>query len=188
MSAIAVNGIPHAASISRITPSASAGAESVAHEQHFVVVLFKYPRDVSSERDRAAVVSADIDHRMIIRAVNDRVHFGRQRRKIDVGVRKLGGYQVYPCRRKLLCAVLRAKVRIHHIEIGDQHLVEQTAQIHCVIHRDIRLAAAVVTGKKRYTFGFHNLFLCIFPLVVFGSSFLNSTIRGYLYGAVCSFT
>ena len=76
MSAIAVNGIPHAASISRITPSAVGGgffvrgAESVAHEQHFVVVLFKYPRDVPSERDRV-MVSIKADRSTHMRIISD---------------------------------------------------------------------------------------------------------------------
>lgn len=54
--------------------------------------------------------------------------------------------------------------------------------------RNLRRVALRRFFKPDSIHGLHSLFRMIFPLMVFGSSSLKTTILGYLYGAVCFFT
>ena len=54
--------------------------------------------------------------------------------------------------------------------------------------RDLRRVSLRRFFNSNGIHGRHSLFRMIFPLMVFGSSSLKTTILGYLYGAVCFFT
>ena len=71
-----------------------------------------------------------------------------------------------------------------------------------IIHGNVGFSAAVVPGKQGQSFVFHSFLSSrpamvptgysslrmIFPLVVLGRESRNSTILGYLYGAVLDLT
>ncbi|MPN59460.1 hypothetical protein SDC9_207181 [bioreactor metagenome] len=104
--------------------------------------------------------------------------------------------------------IRRAEIRIHDVEIADGDHLARLAQAQRVLHRDARFSATVVSGQNGHALGIQRCLLLlalrfgdfarallpyynsysslrmIFPLVVFGRFSRNTTMRGYLYGAV----
>lgn len=61
----------------------------------------------------------------------------------------------YPRFSENLLAVLRAKIGVYYVQIGDEHPFIPLSKPQREVHGDIRFSAAVVSGKKCYPFRIH---------------------------------
>ena len=86
-------------------------------KQHFIVIFFQNIRDITTERKRSAIISADVQNGMNISSLHQPIHFLRKRGKIHVGVGKRQGDHTDTRLLQFFSRIRGTEVGIHDINV-----------------------------------------------------------------------